>query len=319
MSTSPDHAGNLAGRKRSEINSARWALAASVVLWSSPTIFQRWLLADWDVATQNFYRYFVGLISVLPFALSRAKALNLRITGKDALLCAVPALPLVVHQVMQTAALIYIEPGIFTVIGRTSVLFTLMLSFFFFSDERALIRRPVFLTCSLFGVASACALLFLGAGGVGGTAIASAGVFLALGGALGWALYSVFVKKFISHLGSTVGFSMTCAWACLMLFPMMLTAGEPLRPLEVSVWSNFILVISAVLCIGLGHSLFYTALRHLGASVSQNAILLSPLGAVVLSAWIFDERFTWQQVILGAVLLGAVALAMRESIKLRTL
>lgn len=313
VSLRPTSAVDAGAVHRAELAAARWALALSVVIWSTPTIFQRWLLTEWDVATQNFYRYLVGFLSVLPFAIARARALQLRLTRRDLLLCAIPALPLVVHQVTQTAALYHIEPGIMTVIGRTSVLFTLVLSFAIFTDERVLIRRPLFLAGTLVGVGAAAGLFLAGSGGVGGGAISAVGVGLSLSAALGWALYSVLVKKFVAHLGATVGFTITSAWTCLLLLPIMVFQGRPLRPFEVSLESNVVMILSAVLCIGLGHSLFYLALRKLGAAVSQNAVLVSPLGAVLLSVWLFGEKITIIQAALGLVLLTSVALTMRET------
>ncbi len=45
----------------------RLALAAAVVIWSVPAIFQFWLARSFDPWTQNFYRYAAGLLAITPF------------------------------------------------------------------------------------------------------------------------------------------------------------------------------------------------------------------------------------------------------------
>ena len=45
----------------------RLALLATVVIWSSPPVFQYWLAGPFDVWTQNFYRYLAGFLVMAPF------------------------------------------------------------------------------------------------------------------------------------------------------------------------------------------------------------------------------------------------------------
>ena len=63
-------------------------------------------------------------------------------------------------------------------------------------------------------------------------------------------------------------------------------------PLHVNAEVNWILIGSAVLCITLAHVLYYFAIREIGVALSQTLQLLSPLGALALSAWIFHERLS---------------------------
>jgi drug/metabolite transporter (DMT)-like permease len=80
---------------------------------------------------------------------------------------------------------------------------------------------------------------------------------------------------------------------------------------QVSWFVNLVLVISAVTCITMAHVLYYVAIQELGVALAQTLQLLCPLGAVILSAWIFRERLTLAQVVSAAVLLVGAFLAMR--------
>ena len=69
--------------------------------------------------------------------------------------------------------------------------------------------------------------------------------------------------------------------------------------------------MSAVLCITLAHVLYYVAIREIGVALSQTLQLLSPLGALALSAWIFHERLSHAQLWCAAILLFGAFLATR--------
>jgi drug/metabolite transporter (DMT)-like permease len=74
---------------------------------------------------------------------------------------------------------------------------------------------------------------------------------------------------------------------------------------------NLILAVSAVTCITMAHVLYYVAIQEIGVALSQTLQLLCPLGAVLLSAWIFRERLTVPQTCSAAILLFGAFLAMR--------
>ena len=66
-----------------------------------------------------------------------------------------------------------------------------------------------------------------------------------------------------------------------------------------------------MLCITLAHVLYYVAIREIGVALSQTLQLLSPLGALALSAWIFHERLSVAQIWCAAMLLFGAFLATR--------
>jgi len=74
---------------------------------------------------------------------------------------------------------------------------------------------------------------------------------------------------------------------------------------------NLILVVSAVTCITMAHVLYYVAIQEIGVALAQTLQLLCPLGALLLSSWIFHERLTVAQIWSAAILLVGAFLAMR--------
>jgi drug/metabolite transporter (DMT)-like permease len=90
----------------------------------------------------------------------------------------------------------------------------------------------------------------------------------------------------------------------------MLFFGDASALLRVDAWTNFVLFASGVISIGLGHWLYYIGIRDLGAAPSQSALLLCPLGTMLLSAGLFGETFRFEQIVSGAVLLTGAFLAL---------
>jgi drug/metabolite transporter (DMT)-like permease len=126
-----------------------------------------------------------------------------------------------------------------------------------------------------------------------------------------WALYSVLVKGPSQKLGSIRSFGIISFITSLLLLPLTFAFGKIDNPLHVTAHVNFILIISAVICITIAHILYYVAIREIGVALSQTLQLLCPIGALTLSAFIFDERLTHLQMASAGILLAGAFLAMR--------
>ncbi len=286
----------------------RLALAATVVIWSSPPIFQFWLARPFDPWTQNFYRYAAGLLAMAPFLLFKAARTFRAPTRGDWLGCAAAAVPNAVHQVAQTMSVVVLWPGIYALLGRMSVIMTAVLAVIMFADERWIARSVKFQLGIFLGLAGVAGLVWT----PGGAPVAgrSAGLWLALAAAAGWAVYGILVKKFTVRAGPALGFGMIGMFTTLLLLPFMIFLGNPSAVIHADTWSNAVLFGSGVVSIGLGHWLYYVGIRELGAAPAQSALLLCPLGTMMLSAGLFGETFRAEQVAAGAVLLVGAFLAL---------
>src|SRR2546426_10157664 len=117
------------------------AILATVLIWSTPSLFQYYLNQFYDPWAQNFYRYSVGCLAVLPFVIYRFRQASPRIDLRILGICLIPALPNVVHQVTQTISLFYMGPGVYAIFTRSSVIITALLALVFFPEERWVIRQ----------------------------------------------------------------------------------------------------------------------------------------------------------------------------------
>ena len=285
------------------------AIFATVLIWSTPSLFQFYLNSYYDPWAQNFYRYLVGFLSVLPFVIYRFRQSGPRLDAKLFLVCLIPALPNVVHQITQTVALFHMGPGVYAIFGRSSVIFTALLALIFFPEERWIIRQWQFQVGTILGLIGAVGVVCFQEGWEAG-AIPWQGFAIAFTASFCWALYSVLVKRPSARLGPTRSFGVISFITTALLLPLTFAFGKIGTPLEVGARVNIILVISAVTCISLAHVLYYVAIRKVGVALSQTLQLLCPAGALGLSALFFGERLTQAQMWSAALLLFGAFLAM---------
>ena len=286
------------------------ALLATVIIWSLPSLFQFYLNRYYDPWAQNFYRYSVACLAIVPFLFFRSQQPETRLTPRLFLLCLWPCLPNVVHQVGQVLALYYMGPGVYAIFGRTSVIFTALLALAFFPEERYVIRQWQFQVGTCLGLAGAFGVLWFQPG-AHSEHISAAGVVIGVVATFCWSLYGVLIKRPSAQLGPIRSFAVVSVVTSALLLPLTAAFGHLDTPIDVAARVNMILIISAVTCITLAHVLYYIAIREIGVALAQTLQLLCPVGALGLSAWIFRERLAAAQLWSAAVLLFCAFLAMK--------
>ena len=285
------------------------AVFATVVIWSTPSLFQFYLNRFYDPWAQNFYRYAVACLAILPFVLFQFRR-GPRIDLRAVALCLLPCLPNVVHQITQVVALFYMGPGVYAIFIRSSVIFTALLALAFFPEERYVIRQWQFQAGTLLGLVGAFGVIWFQPNGQD-RHIALPGLFIAFAASAAWALYGVLVKRPSAQLGPIRSFGLVSVITSAFLLPLTLAFGRIDTPMHVSADANLIIIISAVICITLAHVLYYVAIHEIGVALAQTLQLLCPIGALGLSALIFHERLTHAQLFSAGILLLGAFLAMR--------
>ncbi len=301
---------NVNLRGRTNLSEGYAALFATIVIWSTPSLFQYYLNRYYDPWAQNFYRYLVACLAVAPLLIYRSQRSAPWLNWRVVLICLVPCLPNVVHQITQVIALFYMGPGVYTIFTRASVIFTALLALAFFPEERHVIRQWQFQAGTVLGLIGAFGVVWFQPGWESGH-IALPGLFIAFTATFCWALYGILVKRPSAQIGSIRSFGLISLITSALLLPLTLAFGKIGTPLHAGTQVNLILIISAVSCITLAHVLYYVAIREIGVALAQTLQLLCPAGALGLSAWMYGERLTRAQLWSAAVLLLGAFLAMR--------
>lgn len=286
------------------------AIFGTILIWSTPSLFMFYLNRFYDPYAQNFYRYSIACLAVIPFAFYPFERKAARLDHRLLLACFIVALPNVVHQLTQVMALFYMGPGVYAIFMRSTVIMTAILVLIFFPEERWILRQWQFQLGTTFGLLGAVGVLWFQPGWQAGH-VPLHGLAIAFTAALCWALYGVLVKRPSAELGSVRSFGVISLMTSLLLLPLTLLFGKIATPFYVTAHVNLILVISAVTCISMAHVLYYVAIRELGVALSQTLQLLCPLFALGLSIWLFGERLTAPQLWSAGILLLGAFLAMQ--------
>jgi drug/metabolite transporter (DMT)-like permease len=297
-------------RGRTNLSEGYAAVFATILIWSTPSLFQYYLNRYYDPWAQNFYRYLVACLAIAPFLIYRIQRGALPLNWRAVMICFIPCLPNVIHQITQVMALFYMGPGVYTIFTRASVIFTALLALAFFPEERHVIRQWQFQLGTVLGLIGAFGVVWFQPGWKSGH-IALPGLFIAFTATFCWALYGILVKRPSAELGSIRSFGLISLITSVLLFPLTLAFGKVGTPLHAGAHVNLVLIISAVSCITLAHILYYVAIREIGVALAQTLQLLCPAGALGLSAWIYGERLTHAQLWSAAILLLGAFLAMR--------
>jgi drug/metabolite transporter (DMT)-like permease len=297
-------------RGRTNLSEGYAAVFATIVIWSTPSLFQYYLNRYYDPWAQNFYRYLVACLAIAPLLIYRIQRGAPQLNWRAVIICFIPCLPNVIHQITQVMALFYMGPGVYTIFTRASVIFTALLALAFFPEERHVIRQWQFQLGTVLGLIGAFGVVWFQPGWKSGH-IALPGLFIAFTATFCWALYGILVKRPSAEFGSIRSFGLISLITSVLLFPLTLAFGKVGTPLHAGVHVNLVLIISAVSCITLAHILYYVAIREIGVALAQTLQLLCPAGALGLSAWIYGERLTHAQLWSAAILLVGAFLAMR--------
>jgi drug/metabolite transporter (DMT)-like permease len=296
--------------RRTSVSEGYAAIFATVVIWSTPSLFMYYLNRYYDPWAQNFYRYLVACLAIAPLLIYRVRRGGTPFEWQAVMMCLVPCIPNVVHQVTQVVALFYMGPGVYTIFTRASVIFTALLALAFFPEERRVIRQWQFQAGTLLGLIGAFGVIWFQPGRET-EHMKLPGLFIAFTATFCWALYGVLIKRPSIRLGPIRSFGLVSLITSILLLPLTFAFGKISAPLHAGTQVNLILIVSAVTCITLAHVLYYVAIREIGVALAQTLQLLCPALALGLSAWIYGERLTHAQLWSAAILLLGAFLAMR--------
>lgn len=275
------------------------ACLGALCCWSIGPLFIKYLTGHVDSWTQNMLRYSVACLFWLPFLLHLM--VQGRFEARTWRRAILPSIPNIAMQSLWAAGFYYLGPAFLTLLSKTSILWVAGFSLIVFREERPLARSKRFwagLALSLAGLFGV--LYFKEDFTATGTRI---GIIIGLAQAFTWAVYTIAVKISLRDIDSRSGFSVISIYTTAGLAICAFVFGDPAKTLDMGAQPWLAVVFSAVTAIALGHVLYYTAIKRIGATIPMLVILTQPLVVFSLSSVIFHERLTGLQLLFGAGLL----------------
>jgi drug/metabolite transporter (DMT)-like permease len=284
---------------------ATFACIGTLLFWSGGPNFIKFLTGYLDLWTQNMLRYLAACLFWLPFLLFLVK--KKRVDKSVWWRALLPAVPNVAMQSLWAAAFYYIDPAFMVLLTKSSVIWIAGFSLIFFVDERALLKSNRFWLGAALSIIGVVGVLLFEEDFV--TTRTITGVVIALAVSVMWGVYTVSVKIAFKDIDSRIGFSVVSIYTLFGLCVLAFVFGKPMDCVEMGAWPWASVVISGVTAIGLGHVLYYVAIKRIGATIPNLVLLSVPFAVFAVSNVLFEESLNGLQWFFGVVLLVGSALA----------
>jgi len=282
---------------------SRGSAIATIVLtllgWSSIPLFLRYFTDYLDAWTANGWRYAISAVLWLPVIVWAYR--RDRVPPGLWRAALVPSVFNALGQICFAIAPYMVDPGLMTFGLRLQIVFAAAGAALLFPIERDLLRRPLFLSGLIVVALGTLATVALKPAGF--EAKSWLGVVISIASGLFYACYSLSVRKWMSTMNPIVAFAAVSQYTSAVLVVLMLVlaprAGANVFNLHQT--QIVLLVISSVVGIGLGHTLYFYSLRRLGVAVSVGVVQLQPFLVSAASIWLFGEKMRAAQWVTGTI------------------
>lgn len=277
----------------------------TLLFWSLGPIFITYLAVYIDSFTQNFLRYLISCIFWFPFLI-----LSIRKKHFDRSIWLKAIFPAAANLTMQSlyaGAFYCISPAFMILLMKSSIVWTALFSLVFFLDERPLAKSKRFWIGMTLSAAGVIGVTYYKTDFAAVKTIT--GIILAFGASLAFAVYAISARYFFKNNDSRQAFSVTSIYTTLGLAILTFAFGDIKSSLALNTWQWSCIVISSITGIALGHTLYYAAMRRIGATIPSLLILAQPFVVLAFSHIIFKESMNIQQIISGGILLTGSAIA----------
>jgi drug/metabolite transporter (DMT)-like permease len=118
------------------------------------------------------------------------------------------------------------------------------------------------------------------------------GALCALGAALAWSITSLLARTLMPHYGSVTINAIRSGIAGILLVSCVVVIDGPAALVTMSATTFAVLVVSIVVAIGVGDTVFFESSRAIGLGRAMTIATTYPIGAAVLAAALYGERIT---------------------------
>jgi len=269
----------------------------------------KYIVPYMDFWTQNFLRYVVAVLTMLPLVLFSSEG---HIYSKSLWQKALPiAVVNIFMQCCWGSAFYYINPAFVTLLSKSSVLWTVSIALIFFADERPLLKSPAFWVSFIIVIIGIIGVTFFKQDF--STKASAIGIILTLGFAISWAVYTILIKVFLKNEDSTTSFMAVSVYTAIGLGILAFAFGRPMQCVNFtgSIW--FLLILSSLTSITTSHITFYASIKRIGSAIPTLVVLAQPFLVLLVSSPMFGERLTSPQWFFGILLFIGAALAIKSN------
>ncbi len=273
----------------------------TIILFSTLEVTGKLIGANISPFAITLYRFLIGGIFMLPFALKQQKEEKRNLSGREVFKLSVPGfINVSISMLFLQLAVHYGEANISAILISSNSVFVAIFSFLILK-ERLSIYKIIGLLIGLVGIT----IIILNHHSSSQTAInAPLGVLFACIASVSFGFYTVISKKYIKEYGNVLTNAISFLGGSLLLAIISLIVGFDIS-MEMS--SKNILFISylGIFVSGIAYLTYFAGLKRVATVVGSSFFFLKPAIASLLAYFIFKETLTtWQIVGIIIVILG---------------
>lgn len=274
------------------------AFTVLLVVDSLHFIFARLLLPHMPPMTSAMFVLGIATVQVGLFTVTR-RHVEWQVGRQHFVFFAAIGFLIAASTAMNYAAVEFVDPGTASMVGKTGVIFSLLLSVFWLR-ERLLPRQWA-------GAGLAIAGLFVVSYHPGSPV--AIGSLIIIVGTFMYALHTALVKRFGQNMGFIEFFFYRLLYTFLFLVLFVAVFGNFVMP-DATTW--LILLVVGTVDVVISRSLYYLTLRLLTMSLHTIILTLSPVVSIVIAFLLFQTFPTVAGLAGGAVIMVGVYLATRR-------
>jgi len=306
---------NSAGQPSGGVAIGIITIVCTLIGWTSIPLFLKFFSKDIDYYNANGWRYgFSAILWMVPLAVAYYRGTIPKGLWKAALL---PSIFNAVGQHCFGVAPYKMDPGLMVFSLRGQLIFVTIGAAIMFPLERRVIRMPGYIIGLTMVLVGTGLTLLLREGGIKGTT--GEGALLALIAGAAYAAYALCVRKYMVGMNPLIAFAAVSQYTALALVTLMLLFGKDhgLQALELlkaapdqTGWLGLpgakfvLLLLSAVIGIGIGHTFYFLAIQRLGLAVANSVVQVQPITVSIGSMFLFGELLNRWQWFYGIVAVG---------------
>lgn len=286
----------------------------TIILFSTLEVTGKLIDADISPFAITLYRFLIGGIILLPFAIKQQKDKKKNLSGKEIFKLSVPGfINVSVSMLFLQLAVHYGEANISAILISSNSVFVAIFSFLILKEKLS-IYKILGLLIGLIGIT----VIILNHHSSSHTALnAPLGVFFACIASVSFGFYTVISKKYIKDYGNVVANTVAFFGGSLLLAVVSLIAGFDI---SIALTPKNILFVSylGIFVTGIAYLTYFAGLKKVATVVGSSFFFLKPAIASILAYFIFKETLTtWQIVGIIVVIVGVNLEIIRDLINKR--
>jgi drug/metabolite transporter (DMT)-like permease len=282
-------------------------LALGAALIGFAPVFVKWseMTPSWIL----FYRMLLALPFLIIFNLSFNKKLFFRVKNKKTILfTALASAGFTIDLILWHWSMSITTVSNATIIINSAPIFVALLTYIFFQESLSLnfVKSFIITYTGIIG------LIYFSSNYANGKIL---GDLMCLVGAFFYAVYLLVISRLGKEDSINIIFY-TTLFCCIFSIPFALIESEPSLPSSNLEWIN--LIFLAFLCQIGGQFLITHGISSISASDGSIGLLLQPLTATILAAYLFDELMNITQLVFVGIALFGIYLARLNIIKTKS-